>query len=296
MHSKLPPLHLLQLFEAAGRNLSFKKAADELFLTPSAISHQIKSLEQHLGLSLFTRQVRGVKLTEAGTEYLHIVQQALQGLEAGTQQLKHQFTQHKLKISTIASIANNILIPKLADFQARFPDIELSIETDTEVIDLRYEDVDIGIRLGQGNWPGVVSEKIFDLYVSPLCSPAFAERHQLKRVEQLLDVPLIQISVMEQGWTQWLATFGLDSNHLHSALSLGSYDAAILAAQQGLGMALGAIPLENGTLKSGKLVRPFKEQMRFDQSCYAVFTEKNQHRRELSVFLDWLREQLINSP
>jgi LysR family glycine cleavage system transcriptional activator len=295
MARKLPPLHLLQLFEAAGRNLSFKKAAEELFLTPSAISHQIKALEENLGITLFTRQARGVKLSVAGTAYLAVVQEVFQKLEQGTLQLKKQYFSQSLRIATFSTIASNIVIPRLSLFQQAFPEIELNIETSTDLVDLRYDEIDIALRLGKGDWPGVISEKIFDLQVSPMCSPAFAQKHKLSSVSQIPHVPLIKLSNMEDAWSTWAKNVGLTGLELHSSLSLGSYDAVIQAAQQGLGLALGALPLENSALSNAQLVKPFKEQIQFEQSCYAVYLPQDKRRQDISVFLRWFKQQ-VESP
>ncbi|MFT6269975.1 MAG: LysR family glycine cleavage system transcriptional activator [Alphaproteobacteria bacterium] len=295
MAKKLPPLHLLHLFEAAGRNLSFKKAAEELFLTPSAISHQIKALEAYLEITLFTRQARGVKLTQAGTSYLAVIQEVFEKLAQGTVQLKHTYSSQSLRIATFSSLASNIIIPRLGLFQRAFPEIELNIETSTELLDLRYDEFDIALRLGKGVWPGVISEKIFDLHVSPMCSPAFAQKHKLTNVSQIPRVPLIKLSTIEDAWSTWAKIVGLTGLELHSSLSLGSYDAVIQAAQQGLGLALGALPLENPALSNGQLVKPFKEQIQFEQSCYAVYLPQDKQRQDISVFLRWFKQQ-VESP
>jgi len=295
MARKLPPLHLLHLFESAGRNLSFKKASEELFLTPSAISHQIKALEENLGIALFTRQARGVKLTVAGTSYLAVVQETFKKLDQGTSQLKKQYSSQSLRIATFSTLASNIIIPRLGLFQNTFPEIELNIQTSTDLIDLRYDEFDIALRLGTGDWPGVISEKIFDLQVSPMCSPAFAQKHKLTSVSQITQVPLIKLSNMEDAWSTWAKNVGITELELHSSLSLGSYDAVIQAAQQGLGLALGALPLENSALNYGQLVKPFKEQIQFKQSCYAVYLPQDKQRQDISVFLRWFKQQ-VKSP
>jgi LysR family glycine cleavage system transcriptional activator len=292
MARKLPPLHLLHLFEAAGRNLSFKKAAEELFLTPSAISHQIKALEENLETTLFTRQARGVKLTIAGTSYLAVVQEVFEKLLQGTIQLKKQHTSQSLRIATFSTLASNIIIPHLSLFQHAFPDIKLSIETSTELVDLHYDEFDIALRLGKGDWPGVISEKLFDLQVSPMCSPAFSQKYKLTNVSQIPQVPLIKLSNIEDAWSTWAENVGLSGLELQSSLSLGSYDAVIQAAQQGLGLVLGALPLENSPLKNGQLVKPFKEQIQFEQSCYAVYLPQDKQRQDISVFLRWFKQQV----
>jgi len=290
MARKLPPLHLLQLFEAAARNLSFKKASEELFLTPSAISHQIKALEENLGIVLFKRLTRGVELTPAGKNYLVVVQKVFQVLDKGTTTLKQQFSSQSLKITTFATVARSIIIPNLHLFQAEHPEIELEIDTNTQVVDLRYDDFDLALRLGDGNWPDLVTEKIFDLQVTPLCSPEFAEKYQLKEISQIKTIPLIHISNMPSNWASWAEQFGITDIESASNFSFGSYDAAIQAAHQGLGITLGGIPLENFALDSGQLVKPFSEHSHFSHSCYGVYRKQDQERPDIIAFLEWFKQ------
>ena len=298
MARKLPPLHLLQLFEAAGRHSSFKKAAEELYLTPSAISHQIKSLEQNLGISLFKRLTRGVKLTTAGEQYIATVQQIFHLLDHDTTLLKQEFSAQAqstlLRISTFPTIASNIIIPNLELFQQKHPLIELRIETSNELVDLRYDDFDLALRLGDGNYPEVISEKIFDLQVTPLCSPEFAKQHNLSNVKQILSVPLIQHANMKDSWSQWGNIVGITNIESKPKLSIGSYDGVIQAAQQGLGLALGAIPLENLALKNGSLIQPFKEKNQFKPACYVIYHPRDKKRKDIHSFIGWFK-QLIET-
>jgi LysR family glycine cleavage system transcriptional activator len=294
MARSLPPLHLLQLFEAAGRHSSFKKAAEELFLTPSAISHQIKSLERNLGIVLFKRAARGVKLTPAGEKYIVTVQDIFHLLDYGTSTLKREFSEQArptlLRISTIPTIASNIIIPNLGLFQQEFPLVELIIETSMDLIDLRYDDFDLALRLGSGDYPEVISEKIFDLQVTPLCSPEFAKKHNLSSIDQIFSVPLIQHANMKNSWSQWGHKVGIGNIESKSSLSLGSYDAVMQAAQQGLGLVLGAIPLENIALRSGVLVQPFKEKNKFSPQCYAVYHPRDKERNDIHSFIGWFKK------
>ncbi|MCP4270949.1 MAG: LysR family transcriptional regulator [Gammaproteobacteria bacterium] len=289
MARKLPPLHLLQLFEAAGRNLSFKKASEELFLTPSAISHQIKALEENLGIELFKRLTRGVQLTPAGKQYLGVVQKVFQTLDKGTTTLKQQFSSESLRITTFTAMTNNIIIPNLSLFQTENPEFVLDIDTKTQLMDLRYDDFDLALRLGDGNWPDFITEKLFDLQITPLCSPAFAKKHQLKDISQITSIPLIHISNMPTNWHEWATEFKISNIESSSNLSLGSYDAAIQAAHQGLGLALGGIPLENFALESGQLVRPFEEHIHFSRACYAVYRKQDKDRKDINAFLGWFK-------
>ncbi len=289
MARKLPPLHLLHLFEAAGRQGSFKKAGEELHLTPSAISHQIKALEEQLGVTLFNRLTRGVNLTSAGKNYLAVVQEVFHTLDHGTTALKQRFSSPALRLSTFPSISSNIIIPKLSFFQQQFPDIELRLDTGVNLVDLRYEEIDLAIRLGPGDWTGVIAEKLFDIEVTPMCSPEFAEKYQLSDIEQISQVPLLSLSMMEEGWSTFTQAVGMNAVNPSSGLSLGTYDAVIQSAQQGLGLALGALPIENPAIKKGLLVRPFKEKIQFPHACFAVYRPQDKQRRDISAFLNWFR-------
>jgi LysR family glycine cleavage system transcriptional activator len=299
MARKLPPLHLLQLFESAGRHSSFKKAAEELFLTPSAISHQIKSLEENLGIALFKRLSRGVILTSAGEKYFATVQDIFHLLDNGTASLKQEFSPQSqstlLRISTFSTIASNIIIPNLGLFQREFPSIEISIETSMDLIDLRYDNFDLALRLGDGNYLGVISEKIFNLQVTPLCSPEFAKKHDLTNIDQVLSVPLIQNVNMKDSWSRWGDTVGLNNLKPGSTLQIGSYDGVMQAAQQGLGLALGAFPLENLALKSGVLVQPFKEKSQFSPACFAVYHPRDKEREDIHLFITWFKQLIETS-
>lgn len=299
MARRLPPLHLLQLFEAAGRHSSFKKAAEELFLTPSAISHQIKSLEENLGIVLFKRETRGVKLTAAGEKYMTTVQDVFLILDNGTTSLKQEFSAEAqstlLRISTIPTIASSIIIPNLELFTQKFPSISLIIETSMDLIDLRYDDFDLALRLGDGNYPGVISEKIFGFQVTPLCSPEFAKKHNLTKVEQILSVPLIQNVNMKDSWPKWGETVGVTNVKPKYKLKFGSYDGVMQAAQQGLGLALGGIPLENMALKRGLLVQPFKEKSHYSPACFAVYHPRDKDRDDIHSFIGWFKALIETS-
>lgn len=290
MARKLPPLHLLYLFEAAGRKSSFKKAGEELHLTPSAISHQIKALEENLGITLFNRLTRGVELTSAGRSYLTVVEDIFEKLDQGTSKLKQRFSSYSLRISTIPSIASNIIIPRLSQFQTEFPEIELRIETGMNKVDLRYDGYDLAIRIGNGNWRGVIAEKLFDIEVTPVCSAEFAKKHHLKNIEQILTVPLIHFSEIEDSWARWGTAVGVNGIESSSSLNLGSYDSVIQAAQQGLGLALGGLPLERSAISKGLLYRPFREKISFPHSCYAVYRTHDKQRQDISAFLSWIKQ------
>jgi LysR family glycine cleavage system transcriptional activator len=292
MSKKLPPLHLLNIFEAAARLENFKLAANELFITPSAVSHQIKSLEEFLGFELFQRKSRGVCLNAAGKIYFHYVKQGLDLFEQGTKKVISKYSCPSLKISTFTTMASNIIIPQLGLFQESHPDIDIRIETGMNVTDLRYDDYDLAIRIGDGDWPGVKVEKLLDIKIEAVCSPAFSKKHQLKSPSQIADLPLINLTNMDDMWQIWAQELKLPTVDYQHKLTFSNYDSSLQAAEQGLGLALAMIPIEKLFFERNLLVSPFKQSAPYTQSLYAVYREEDENRHDIQCFLDWL----IKSP
>lgn len=295
MARKLPPLHLFYIFEASARHGSFKLASEELFLSPSAVSHQIKALEQYLGFDLFDRKSRKVELNSAGKMYLYYVQKSIETLEKGTAKVKNKFTSPALKISTFPTMAGNVIIPQLGNFQQAHPEIDIRIETALTVADLKHDDCDLAIRLGQGDWPDVEITKLMDIEVAALCTPKFAEEHQLNSLEKLLNVPLIDLSNMDNIWQTWSANLDLDLTHIDHKLTFSSYEAALQAAEQSLGVVLALLPVERGLLDRNILINPFKFTVPFYHSMYAVYRKEDNDRHDIQCFIDWLMKSPILS-
>jgi len=292
MSKKLPPLHLFSIFEASARLESFKLASEELFITPSAVSHQIKALEDFLGFDLFIRKGRGVSLNAAGKMYLHYVQQSLSSLEQGTKKVSNKFSSPALKISTFPTMASNVIIPQLSLFQQAHPEVDIRIETGMDVADLRYEDFDLAIRVGQGNWPHVTAKKLLDISVVAVCSPEFAQKHKLTSAHQINQVPLIDLSNMDNIWQTWANAVGVEEVNFSHKLTFSNYDASLQAAGQGLGLALALLPIENALLERKVLINPFKIITPYTQSLYAVYRNEDRERHDIQCFLNWL----IKSP
>ncbi|TLU67513.1 LysR family transcriptional regulator [Thalassotalea litorea] len=293
MARKLPPAHLLVVFEAAGRHQSFKKASAELFITPSAVSHQIRSLEEFLGFELFQRDKRGVSLNAAGQSYLNVVSMSLQKLEHATRQLQNRFQSNTLKISTFPSLSRNIILPKLASFQQQNPSLDIRIETSMNLLDLRYEDIDLAFRIGAGEWPDVAVEKIMDVEIIAVCSMSFKEQNQLTDVSQITDVPLIDLAGFDNIWGNWSKAVGNGRLKVLPKLTFNDYDASLQAAEQGLGIALAMTPIENYLLKSKILVDPFNLKADFPMSLYAVYRDADRQNHDIQTFISWVRQMLM---
>ncbi|NMP15617.1 MULTISPECIES: LysR substrate-binding domain-containing protein [unclassified Thalassotalea] len=288
MARKLPPLHLLQIFEVAARLQSFKQASEELFITPSAVSHQIKALEEFLGFELFIRKTRKVSLNNAGRSYLKTVQDALYTIEQGTAEITRQFQSPVLRISTFPTMASNVIIPQLGLFQKAHPDIDIRIETGMQLADLRYSDFDIAIRIGKGGWPGVLSQKLMNVDIAAVCSPEFQQQHDLRKLEQLSDVPLLDLGNMDNIWSTWMGYLGVDRFKAKTQLSFNNYDTMLDAAEQGLGVALAMVPIENRLIERKLLVNPFEIVTPYTNALYAVYRPEDEERHEIHCFLSWL--------
>jgi LysR family glycine cleavage system transcriptional activator len=252
------------------------------------VSHQIKALEEQLGFSLFQRKSRGVVLNNAGEMYLDFVQQGLECFEQGTRKVRNRFSSQSLKISCFTTMASHIIIPKLGAFQAMHPDIELRIETGNHVSDLRFDDIDLAIRIGQGNWPNTINQKLLDLTISAVCSKSFLNKYQVNTPDDVNALPLIDLSYMDDVWSQWSKATGTLLTQTKRSLTFSDYDSSINAASQGLGLALGIFPIENSKINNNSLITPFNEFVPFKRDLYAVYREEDANRHDIRCFINWL--------
>lgn len=290
MALKYPPVHLLTIFEAAARLESFKLASEELFITPSAVSHQVKALETHLGFALFQRKSRGVAMNSAGKMYLNYIQQGLAAFEKGTKKIKYSYSAPSLKISCFSTLASNIIIPQMGAFQAAHPDIDIRIETGNQVADLRYDDIDLAIRIGAGEWPDVITTKITDIEIAAVASKEFLKKHKITTLEDVYRVPLIDITMMDDIWKRWASNLQLERLTAKRSITFSDYDSSINAAKQGLGLALALFPMENIQEEHGLLIRAFNENLPYPNAVYAVYKAEDENRHDIQCFLKWLKQ------
>jgi LysR family glycine cleavage system transcriptional activator len=292
-HRDLPPLGLLPAFEAAGRLGSFKAAAAALHLTPSAISQQIKALEAAVGSPLFERRGRAVVLTSEGESFLRDVRQALEDLANAGRRLRRRAEGSVLRLSTVDFLAYEFVLPRLSAFRARFPGIELRLETSMELTDFDATDIDAAIRVGHGPWRGLESQPIGPAQSSVVCSPALAPR--LTRLQDLVGLTLIQMRGQEsRGWQTFLKAQGLASPNL-SVLRLDGYLETLLAAEQGLGVAFGVFPMTSEWVLRGRLAVPFALRIPLPNQISFVH-RRGDDRALLGELAAWLREQYTQLP
>jgi LysR family glycine cleavage system transcriptional activator len=290
----LPSLNLLPAFEAAGRLGSFKEAASELHLTPSAVSQQMKALESDLAIALFVRAGRTIKLTQAGASYLREVQRVLADLGRAGKQLRSRKEKGVLRLNTLDFVAYEFLVPRLASFRERFPQVELRIETSVNLVDLLASDVDAVIRVGGGPWPGLNSIQLGTITATPVCSPVLARK--LKTSEHLFDHPLLELRGQEhRGWHALAQSIGRNSARFN-IITFDSYFETLRAAEAGLGVAFALFPLTSEWVLRRRLAVPFDRRTPLPGSIALLYPPATRFRKLFVEFGRWLNEQYAALP
>jgi LysR family glycine cleavage system transcriptional activator len=296
MASRLPSLNGLRAFEAAARHLSFTNAASELNVTQTAISHQIRRLEQELGIRLFIRQNRALALTPEAKDYLPGVRAAFNDLRLATDRLLRKDGDHVLTVSTLASLAAKWLLPRLSAFQEAHPDIDVHITTSTALIDFRTGDVDAAIRYGRGHWPGLRADWLMADELFPVCSPALlVGSRPLLCPEDLRDHVLLHTSRDSDDWRLWLTAAGLPTNlSTHPGVTFDLIFMTVQAAIDGIGVAMGRTSYVEADIAKGRLVVPFKIALPADAGFYLVSPEAGADSPKLRAFRQWLIASVQN--
>ena len=299
MTGRLPSLNGLRAFEAAARHLSFTQAASELNVTQTAISHQIKRLEQELGVRLFVRQNRSLTLTPEASQYLPGVRAAFNDLKLATDRLLRKDQDHVLTVSTLASLAAKWLLPRLSAFQEAHPGIDVRITTSTGLVDFQRDNVDAAIRYGRGQWPGVRADWLMADEVFPVCSPALANGTKpLKCPEDLRDHVLLHTSnANSDDWRLWLTAAGLPANlSKQPGVTFDLIFMTIQAAIDGIGVAMGRTSYVEDDIAKGRLVVPFKIALPADAGFYLVSPQARADSPKLSAFREWLVASVQTKP
>ena len=289
---RLPPLNWLRAFEAAARHTSFAEAAKELNVTPAAISQQVKQLEDALGTALFTRQPRSLTLTDAGHGYLPIVRQAFDHLAAGTQDLFGSGRGGPVAVRVSTSLTYLWLVPRLARFLIRHPDVSLRMTTSADGLAFGQADTDLEIRYGNGQWPGFRAERLFWEALVPVCSPALLGGGvPLAVPKDLVNHTLIHMIGEPENWQMWLSAAGVSGLAVGGALQFDLHMMATRAAIEGIGVALGLSPMVDDALADGRLVAPFEVTIPARDAHFMVTPEKAIERREVRLFKTWLLKE-----
>lgn len=295
---RLPSLDLLKGFEAAARLLSFTLAGEELHLTQSAVSRQIKELEAQLGVALFERRPRALALTDAGRTLLPAAVQVLGTMRNATDRLRALSARRSLSVTTTHSFAALWLIPRLARFTRAHPEMDVRIATDTRVQDLERDGFDVAIRHGPATLAGANAQRLFGERVFPVCSPKLlrdAER-PLREPADLRHHVLLQYDDPDGRhpwlhWRTWLEVERLTDLRPAGSLLFSGYEQIIPAAIAGNGVALGRSPLVREALASGELVAPFRRSADPARAYFAIVSKTSSARPEVADFLAWLRSE-----
>jgi LysR family transcriptional regulator, glycine cleavage system transcriptional activator len=297
----LPALDLLKAFEAAARHLSFTRAGQELFLSQSAISRQIQALESQLGVPLFHRRVRSLLLTEAGQSYHREISEALQKLREATARLSRTQPDGAITVTTTMTFASLWLVPRLADFQERHPDVPVHIAADNAIRDLRKSGLDVSIRYSTRPMAGEGAVKLFGERVLPVCSPALLARHSFTKPEDLASFTLLHYEDPERrgpwlSWDVWFEVMRMRPIKGRSSLGFSHYDQLMRAAVDGQGVALGRVPLVEELIRSGKLATPL-EGTRYsigaqNRAYWLLLSPEAATRPNVRTFATWLRDRV----
>lgn len=296
MAHRLPPLKALRAFEAAARHLSFTKAAEELYVTQAAISHQVKALEEALEVQLFRRFNRRLMLTDAGQAYLPELTVAFERIDTATRRLRAQEEAGPLKVTVANSFAAKWLLPRLPSFAERHPEIDVVVSASDVVVDFTRDDFDMGIRFGRGDYPGLRVELLMRDQVLPVCSPGLLDGPRPLDTPADLKHHTLLHEQRSRGeypdWREWLDAVGVrgvnpDRGPVYSHASL-----VLQAAIDGQGVALSRVSLSTLDLEARRLVQPFGPAMPTGFACYVVAPPANAERPKVKAFRDWLFDQV----
>ncbi|MCU9847932.1 LysR substrate-binding domain-containing protein [Defluviimonas sp. WL0024] len=299
----MPSLSLFHTFEVVARRKSFTLAADELCLTQSAVSRQIKALEEQLGVALFRRLHRAIEPTAEGRRLFESVTRGLQEIETCVTGLRAATVNPQITVAASVAFSYFWLMPRLERFSARHPEIDLRILATDQRVDLRQEGVDVAILYGVGQWEGARTHLLFGERVYPVCSPEYLRSHpELRAPSDMLDQTLLHLDGGGNiwggvDWRVWLATQGATGQPVRRGVRLNSYPMIIQAAEAGRGVALGWSYITDPMLAEGRLVRPVDKVLETREGYYVGALEKDADVPAIASFLQWIRGEVAeNSP
>ncbi|GLQ75093.1 transcriptional regulator GcvA [Vibrio penaeicida] len=288
MSRRLPPLNSLRVFEAAARHLSFTRAAEELFVTQAAVSHQIKTLEDYLGLKLFRRRNRSLLLTEEGQSYFLDIKDVFTSLAEATDKVLERSEKGALTISLPPSFAIQWLVPRLADFNAQEPDIDVRIKAVDMDEGSLTDDVDVAIYYGRGNWSGLRADKLYQECLVPVCSPQLLLG--TKPLESLGDLKQHTLlhDTSRKDWKQFTRVHEIEGVNVNHGPIFSHSTMVLQAAVHGQGVALGNNVLAQPEIDAGRLVCPFDEVLISKNAFYVVCHEQQADTGRIATFRDWM--------
>ncbi|HJV83516.1 transcriptional regulator GcvA [Noviherbaspirillum sp.] len=296
MHYRLPPLPAIRAFETAARHGGFQSAGEELHVSAGAVAHQVKLLENWLGVALFQRLPRGVVLTPAGRQYAEALRPLLNGLAEVSETIRHRGDERVVTVTSVPSLVARWLMPRLGRLREQHPDIDMRVLASLHPVDFLREGVDVAIRLGTGPYPGLKDDMLMEERFSAVCSPAFkAAAVDLREPHDLLRFPLLHDEAEmripdEINWTRWLQAFGV--NYTGAARPSFSHTYLTLeAAANGQGVAIAAEPFIEEDLRSGRLTRLFPQRVRGPYGFHLLRLPEAKARPSVKAFCEWIKKE-----
>ena len=290
--NKLPSLNFLYTFESVARHLSFTNAAKELYVTQAAVSHQIRSLENSLGIELFHRINRKVMLTKEGQKLLPSVVSGLQGIADCLDNIRNYDSEENLIVGVGSSFSANWLVHRLGGFYQKFPDVNVHLKISTNDPDFRSEGTDLAVVWGKGDWKGLICEKLMVVEFTPVCSPELLKNsHLLQTPEDLIHFPLLDDQDFET-WQEWLEEAGISEKKFKRRLVVRDSNILIRSALDGHGISLSAVGIVQEYLDSGELVRPFDISITGGGFYYLVYPEKSVRKPLVQLFKTWIMDEI----
>lgn len=294
MSERLPSLSALRAFEAAARHLSLTRAAEELFVTPAAISHQIKALEDDLGLRLFDRTGRRLALTQEARAGLAELRRGFDLLGEGVRRIRDSRSSPMLRISSEPTFAGMWLVPRLSAFRRLHPELDVLIDASDRLVDFERDGIDVGIRWGGGRYPGLSAVRLFDEQVFPVCHARLLEGEKpLRTLDDIAFHTLIHLDWPKElgewaDWRQWLGAAGANTSLADRGLHFTAHSDCLRAAVDGQGITLASDSLVIDDLRSGRLVRPFSLALDTDIQMFLVYRTDRADEPAIAAFRDWI--------
>lgn len=295
-NKRLPPLNAIRAFEAAAKTGSLSSAGQSLFVSPAAVSQQVKLLEEHLNVQLFNRNRRGVELTEAGQLYLTYVHESFEKLRIGQQKVEQLGNKNALIVTAIPSFASKWLMPKMFKWMEINPELEMRIEASNTPVNFNTSSSDFSICFGDKGYPGLQKSEMFRDTISPVCSPEIATMahenlHQLLEQQPLIHIDWGDENVHLPGWDDWLQHAGLQDIVSSKSLQLNYSSMAIEACVQGKGIMLGQATMVEEEIQAGKLVRLSDISLPLNKSYYLIYPKRTLLKPMAAEFLTWLSDE-----
>jgi LysR family glycine cleavage system transcriptional activator len=276
------------VFVAAAKHLSFTQASQELFVTQAAISHQIKQLEEHLGIKLFLRRNRTLLLTEEGQAYYQDIKEVFGALEDATEKLLARGAKGAITIGSPPSFASTWLVPRLSLFSQAYPDIDVRLKAVDFDDGFLSDDMDVAVYYGRGRWSGLLADKLHDEYITPVCSPLLLEKSpELTDVSKLDNQTLLH-DESRSGWRNWLRLYGLTHINVNQGPVFSHSMLVLQAAALGQGVALANTVLAKPELESGRLICPFQEKLAAKDAFYLVADKLHYESEKVTAFREWM--------